>query len=60
MRAWASLRDAAGAEAALRASLAGLRATNAVEAHVSASELAAALRAQGDAAGAAAAEASVA
>jgi hypothetical protein len=49
-----------GATAALRASLDGFRAQNAVEARKSARELAVVLRAQGDAAGAAEAEASVA
>jgi tetratricopeptide (TPR) repeat protein len=51
--------DLAGATAALRASLDGFRAQNAVEARKSARELAAVLRAHGDAAGADEAEASV-
>jgi tetratricopeptide (TPR) repeat protein len=52
--------DLAGATAALRASLDGFRAQNAVESRRSALELAAVLRAQGDEKGAEEAEASVA
>jgi hypothetical protein len=59
-RALAAQGDLAGAAALLRAPLDRLRATNAVEARKLARELAAVLRAQGDAAGAAVAEASVA
>ena len=60
-RVLAAQGDRAGAAAAFRASIDGLRATGEhMEANVSARELADVLRAQGDEAGAAAAEAYVA